>query len=87
MSEQIKPEASHTESMEVESAGIKKVDTIHGDEAVKVLAGYEGDQTWTAEEEKKLRIKIDIRLLPILCITYALLYADKVLLGQAVCHL
>jgi hypothetical protein len=84
MSDQIKPEASHTESMDVESAGIKKIDTIHGDEAIKVLAAYEGEQTWTEEEEKKLRIKIDLKLLPVLCITYALLYTDKVLLGQAV---
>ncbi|KUL85013.1 hypothetical protein ZTR_07784 [Talaromyces verruculosus] len=83
MSDQIKPEASHTESMEVESAGIKKIDTVHGDEAIKVLAAYEGEQTWTEEEEKKLRTKIDFKLLPVLCITYALLYADKVLLGQA----
>lgn len=87
MSDHIKPEASHTESMEVESAGIKKIDTIHGDEAVKVLAAYEGEQTWTEDEEKKLRTKIDIRLLPILCISYALLYADKVLLGQAASYL
>lgn len=85
MTDQIKPEASHTESMEVESAGINKIDTLHGDEAVRVLAAYEGEQTWTEAEEKKLRTKIDLKLLPVLCITYSLLYADKVLLGQAVC--
>lgn len=66
MSDQIKPEASHTESMEVESAGMKRIDTVHGDEAIKVLAAYEGEQTWTKEEEKELRTKIDFKLLPVL---------------------
>lgn len=67
-----------------ENGSIRKIDTIHGDEAVRVLAAYEGDHNWTVQEEKSLRRKIDFRLLPVLCITYAFLYADKVLLGQAV---
>ena len=61
------------------------VDTIHNDEAIKVLANYQGDETWTAEEEKKLTKKIDRRLLSILCITYGLQYYDKAMLSQAVC--
>jgi hypothetical protein len=60
------------------------IDTIHGDEAAKVLATFAGDREWTAEEEKKLRHKIDRRLLPILCMTYGLQYYDKAMLGQAV---
>jgi hypothetical protein len=60
------------------------VDTVHNDEAVKVLAHYSGDQTWTELEEKKLRRKIDRRLLSILCITYGLQYYDKAMLSQAV---
>ncbi len=48
------------------------VDTLHGDEANKILVNYCGDVTWTAEEEKKLVRKIDIRLLTILCLTYGL---------------
>lgn len=91
MTDPIKEATSHQEDISTpvsqysaENGGIKKIDTIHGDEAVKVLAGYEGDQNWTVQEEKRLRRKIDIRLLPVLCITYAFLYADKVLLGQAV---
>ncbi|KAF2093092.1 MFS general substrate transporter [Rhizodiscina lignyota] len=59
------------------------VDTVHGDEAVKVLAAYAGDETWTAKEEKKLLHKIDRRLLSILCITYGLQYYDKAMLSQA----
>jgi hypothetical protein len=60
------------------------IDTLHNDEALKVLARYGGDQEWSEKEEKKLRHKIDRRLLSILCITYGLQYYDKAMLGQAV---
>lgn len=60
------------------------VDTIHNDEAMKVLAAYSGDQEWTPKEEKKLLRKIDRRLLSILCVTYGLQYYDKAMLSQAV---
>jgi hypothetical protein len=53
---------------------LQAVDTVHQDEAIKVLAKYEGDQTWTEQEEKKIRRKIDRKLIPLLCITYALQY-------------
>ena len=53
------------------------IDTTHGDEALKVLATYAGPQTWDKEEEKKVRQKIDRKLLAILCLTYALQYYDK----------
>lgn len=62
-----------------------KVDTLHNDEAVKVIAAYQGDQTWTDMEEKNLRKKIDWKIMPILCLTYGLQYYDKAMLGQAVC--
>lgn len=62
------------------------VDTLHNDEALKVLANYQGDEIWTAEEEKKLTRKIDRRLLSILCITYGLQYYDKAMLSQAVSY-
>lgn len=61
------------------------VDTLHNDEALKVLANYHGDETWTPEEEKKLVRKIDRRLLSILICTYGLQYYDKAMLSQAVC--
>lgn len=73
-----------TDNVGTEDGGLKKLDTVHGDEAMRVLVAYEGEQTWTPEEEKKLCRKIDFKLLPVLCVTYAFLYADKVLLGQAV---
>lgn len=62
----------------------KSVDTIHNDEALKVLTAYIGDQTWTDEEEKKVRRKVDWRLMPVLCLTYGLQYYDKAMLSQAV---
>lgn len=60
------------------------IDTVHTDEAMKVLANYTGDHEWTDLEEKKLRRKIDWKLLSILCITYGLQYYDKAMLAQAV---
>lgn len=39
---------------------------IHNDEAVRVIALYAGDESWTEQEEKKLRMKPDRRLLSIL---------------------
>ncbi|KAF2112308.1 MFS transporter [Lophiotrema nucula] len=61
----------------------RTIDTVHQDEAVKVLAQYAGDETWTPEEEKKLVRKIDRRLVSILCVTYGLQYYDKAMLSQA----
>ena len=62
---------------EAASTPIKAVDTVHHDEALKVLANYQGDETWSDQEEKTLRRKIDWKLMPILCITYGLQYYDK----------
>lgn len=69
------------------SKALAKIDTVHQDEAMKVLATYDGDQTWTDKEEKKLRRKVDWRLMPILCTTYMLQYYDKAMLSQAVSEL
>jgi hypothetical protein len=73
----------HEDMAEVQTQ--KTVDTVHKDEAVKVLAAYQGDEAWTDEEEKRLRRKIDWRLMPVLCLTYMLQYYDKAMLSQAVC--
>jgi hypothetical protein len=67
---------------EIESTG--SVDTVHQDEALRVLEQYSGDETWTPEEEKKLVRRIDKRLLTLLIITYGLQYYDKAMLSQAV---
>ncbi|KAH8696466.1 MFS transporter [Talaromyces proteolyticus] len=69
-----------------DEAGLQKtvtVDTVHGDEATTVLANYHGDPTWDDDEEKRVKRKIDYRLLPILCATYGLQYYDKTMLSQA----
>ncbi|KAF2820572.1 MFS general substrate transporter [Ophiobolus disseminans] len=62
---------------------LKPVDTVHGDEAVRVLAAYSGEETWTEKEETQVRRKIDLRLMPVLCVTYGLQYYDKAMLSQA----
>jgi hypothetical protein len=63
---------------------LKTIDTVHQDEAMRVLATYQGPEEWTEQEEKSLRRKIDLRLMPVLCITYGLQYYDKAMLSQAV---
>ena len=60
------------------------LDTLHNDEAIKVLAAYAGDEVWNDAEEKRLVKKIDRRLLPLLVLTYGLQYYDKAMLSQAV---
>jgi hypothetical protein len=64
----------------------RTIDTIHQDEALRVLAQYAGDETWTPEEEKRLVRKIDKKLISLLIVTYGLQYYDKAMLSQAVGH-
>ncbi|KAJ4400040.1 hypothetical protein N0V91_009015 [Didymella pomorum] len=59
------------------------IDTIHNDEALRVLAQYAGDMEWTPEEEKKLVRRLDRKLISLLVITYGLQYYDKAMLSQA----
>jgi GMP synthase-like glutamine amidotransferase len=65
-----------------------EVDTVHGDEALKILKGGaslgNGGDTWDPKEEKRLVRKIDRKLMPILCICYGIQYWDKAMLSQAV---
>ena len=37
----------------------KTIDTVHNDEALRVLAQYAGNTSWTPEEEKKL-VKVEL---------------------------
>lgn len=60
------------------------VDTVHQDEALKVIQNYDGERTWTPEEEKRLTRRIDRKLISLLTITYGLQYYDKAMLSQAV---
>jgi hypothetical protein len=50
----------------------RTIDTIHQDEALKVLAQYAGDESWTPEEEKKLVRRLDRKLISLLVVTYGL---------------
>lgn len=81
---EIQAEHSRTPDNASDDHKITQVDTVHQDEAMKVLAGYTGEETWTEQEEKQVRRKIDLRLMPVLCITYGLQYYDKAMLSQAV---
>ncbi|KAE8364618.1 major facilitator superfamily domain-containing protein [Aspergillus caelatus] len=67
----------------IEKAAPEEIDTTHTDEAMKVLAGYAGDESWEPSDEKRLVRKVDWRLLPLLCMTYGLQYYDKAMLSQA----
>ena len=65
----------HTATNTSDAANLEKVtevDTLHTDEAMKVLSSYDGPLEWTPQEEKKLVRKIDRRLLSILVSTYGL---------------
>lgn len=47
------------------------------DEAQKVLAAAQDQAPFTAEEEKALLRKVDIRVIPMLWVTTGLQFADK----------
>ncbi|KAF4947757.1 hypothetical protein FGADI_10151 [Fusarium gaditjirri] len=74
---------NHREEADMTPKQGVEVDTVHQDEAMKVLGAYGGDEAWTEAEEKKLRRKIDWKLMPVLCATYGLQYYDKAMLSQA----
>ncbi|KAJ4087082.1 hypothetical protein NW760_002989 [Fusarium oxysporum] len=74
---------NHREEADMTPKQVVEVDTVHQDEAMKVLEAYGGDEAWTEAEEKKLRRKIDWKLMPVLCATYGLQYYDKAMLSQA----
>ena len=88
MSDQEKTRSIEVESSERDAPTTTKtqaVDTLHNDEGLQVLANYHGDPNWDEAEEKRLRRKIDWKLMPVLCVTYGLQYYDKAMLSQAVC--
>jgi len=82
--QEIQAEDPHANSTAAEIKRSITIDTLHNDEAVKVLANYTGPETWDQKEEKRLVKRIDRRLLPILCTTYGIQYYDKAMLSQAV---
>ena len=65
------PEKTNLEAVE-DLKRTATVDTVHNDEALRVLANYEGEIEWSEAEEKKLVKKIDRRLLSIVVTTCTL---------------
>ncbi|KAH7014120.1 MFS transporter [Microdochium trichocladiopsis] len=59
------------------------VNTVHQDEALKILSGWTGEQTWEPSEEKAIVRRLDRTLLVLLTLTYGLQYYDKAMLSQA----
>jgi hypothetical protein len=73
--QEIQAEEPQSSSTAAELKRSITIDTLHNDEAVKVLANYTGPETWDQKEEKRLVKHIDRRLLPILCTTYGIVSA------------
>jgi hypothetical protein len=84
MSEQADHEHGTTDNGVNDVKRTQTVDTVHNDEAMRVIANYSGDESWDEAEENKLRRKLDWKLMPVLCMTYGLQYYDKAMLSQAV---
>ena len=63
---------------------LKHANRNDADEALKVLAGHEGEVIiLTPEDERKLLRKIDRNLMPLLCLVYGLNYLDKTTVSYA----
>ncbi|KAJ9133014.1 Major facilitator superfamily transporter allantoate [Pleurostoma richardsiae] len=63
---------------------MKHADKNDADEALKVLQGLNGETVeMTAEEERRLLRKIDLHLMPLLCLVYGLNYLDKTTVSYA----
>lgn len=66
---------------------VDSIDTFRYDEATKIITDYTGGggaQEWSESEEKRLRRKIDWRVVPILSFSFFLQFYDKSILAQAV---
>lgn len=72
---------------DLELSRTTSVDSAHYDEALKILEDHiknGGEESWTEQEEKRLRRKVDWRLIPVVCLSYGLQAYDKAMLSQAV---
>ncbi|KAL5590072.1 hypothetical protein FOVSG1_011939 [Fusarium oxysporum f. sp. vasinfectum] len=70
-------------SVVTEGNKLDKINTVHQDEALRVILRYDGESSWTAKEEAKLLRKIDRRILVILVLTFAIQFYDKFLFAHA----
>ncbi|KAL7004270.1 hypothetical protein EMMF5_006156, partial [Cystobasidiomycetes sp. EMM_F5] len=71
-----------TSSTPADGAVLEKGESTPSDEKSATAVENDYPVTYTAEEEKRVLRKIDLRLLPIMMITWGLAYADKVPLGK-----
>jgi hypothetical protein len=76
-------QCNKTSTIGVQRPAITVVDTTRSNDVRSILPHAE-DERWTPAEEKNLVRKIDMKLMPILMITYGLQYYDKVMISQAV---
>ncbi|KAG6035720.1 hypothetical protein E4U41_005948 [Claviceps citrina] len=87
MATEQRPQGAEETEEKPQSSGpatdLTRVDSVHKDEAAKILDTYDGDRQWTDGEEKRLRRRTDWRLLPVLAMTYGLEFYDKNILSQA----
>ncbi|RKU48354.1 hypothetical protein DL546_008829 [Coniochaeta pulveracea] len=73
---------SDAEKAEIHELKLKHANRNDADEALKIFE--EGEViTMTPEDEKKLLRKIDLHLMPLLCLVYGLNYLDKTTLSYA----
>ncbi|KAF3061967.1 hypothetical protein GL218_04218 [Daldinia childiae] len=75
-----------TDQQTVTTSGIRDAEAVQLD--IKDEAGYLAARALTSdavdeETSRKVRRKIDVRILPFLCVTYALMFIDKTSLGYS----
>lgn len=75
------------EPLERSSKSFQPIDEIRRDEAVQIIEDYiaaGGQQEWTEWEEKRLKRKIDWKLIPVVAVTMFFQLYDKNIMAQAV---
>lgn len=76
--------ASATDDKVGNAQVLKHADRNDADEALKVLEAENGEVIeLTSEDERKLLRKIDLNLMPLLCLVYAMNYLDKTTVSYA----
>lgn len=72
-----------------DDTSVSSIDVAQFDEALKIVEDHirsGGQESWTEQEEKALRRKVDWRLIPVICLSYGLQAYDKAMLSQAVSY-
>lgn len=73
------PPPGDPEKASITAGIIKHADRNDADEALKILEGENGEVVEiTAEDERKLLRKIDLHIMPLLCIVYGSVMIPKI---------